>query len=411
MSSGAALSSELDAVAKEYVLLVLALGEHDGDFVDAYHGPAEWREQARTNALTPAQIATASQRLRNELGGIEPDDELVQQRVTLLGKQLLAVQTRAQQLDGVEFSFDQEAQRLYDVLPPSLPQSHFDELLGQLDRLLPGEGSVSQRRNRLQADFEIPTDKLDAVFSEAIAECQRRTQAYIDLPEGERFVVEYVNDKPWSGYNWFQGDAYSLIQVNTDLPIYIDRAIDLACHEGYPGHHVFNTLLERELVEKRGWMEFSVYPLFSPMSLIAEGSANYGIQMAFPGDERERYEAEVLFPLAGLNSERVDEYYAIERLAEQLNHAGNEAARRYLDGDIDAATAQKWLEDYALMSPERAAQRVRFIERYRSYVINYNLGQDRVREYVERGADAASSRWQRFERLLSTPISASMLQQ
>ncbi|NND59304.1 MAG: hypothetical protein HKN49_03470 [Gammaproteobacteria bacterium] len=411
MSSGAALSSELDAVAKDYVLLVLALGEHDGDFVDAYHGPAEWREQARTNALTPAQIATASQRLRNELDGIEPDDELVQQRVTLLGKQLLAVQTRAQQLDGVEFSFDQEAQRLYDVLPPSLPQSHFDELLGQLDRLLPGEGSVSQRRNRLQADFEIPTDKLDAVFSEAIAECQRRTQAYIDLPEGERFVVEYVNDKPWSGYNWFQGDAYSLIQVNTDLPIYIDRAIDLACHEGYPGHHVFNTLLERELVEKRGWMEFSVYPLFSPMSLIAEGSANYGIQMAFPGDERERYEAEVLFPLAGLNSERVDEYYAIERLAEQLNHAGNEAARRYLDGDIDAATAQIWLEDYALMSPERAAQRVRFIERYRSYVINYNLGQDRVREYVERGADAASSRWQRFERLLSTPISASMLQQ
>ena len=36
--------------------------------------------------------------------------------------------------------------------------------------------------------------------------------------------------------------------MNTDLPIYIDRAIDLACHEGYPGHHVYNVLLEKNLV-------------------------------------------------------------------------------------------------------------------------------------------------------------------
>ncbi|HEY7162245.1 MAG TPA: hypothetical protein VH815_13345, partial [Acidobacteriota bacterium] len=40
----------------------------------------------------------------------------------------------------------------------------------------------------------------------------------------------------------------SIIQVNTDLPVTIDRAIDLACHEGYPGHHVLNLLIEKNLV-------------------------------------------------------------------------------------------------------------------------------------------------------------------
>ncbi len=55
-------------------------------------------------------------------------------------------------------------------------------------------------------------------------------------------------------------------QVNTDLPVYIDRAVDLACHEGYPGHHVYNALLEKHLVRDRGWVEFSIYPLFSPQS-------------------------------------------------------------------------------------------------------------------------------------------------
>jgi len=69
--------------------------------------------------------------------------------------------------------------------------------------------------------------------------------AHVELPATERFTIEYVTGKSWSGYNWYQGDYKSLIQVNTDLPIYIDRAIDLACHEGYPGHHVYNVLLEK----------------------------------------------------------------------------------------------------------------------------------------------------------------------
>ena len=42
---------------------------------------------------------------------------------------------------------------------------------------------------------------------------------------------------------------------------------------------------------------------------------------------------------------------------------------------ISAAEAAAYLEKYAMYSPERAKQRVRFIDQYRSYVINYNLGQ------------------------------------
>ena len=39
-------------------------------------------------------------------------------------------------------------------------------------------------------------------------------------------------------------------------------------------------------VRDRGWVEISMYPLFSPQSLIAEGSANFGIDMALPPAER-----------------------------------------------------------------------------------------------------------------------------
>jgi hypothetical protein len=176
----------------------------------------------------------------------------------------------------------------------------------------------------------------------------------------------------------------------------------MACHEGYPGHHVYNVLLEKNLVGDRGWVEFSVYPLFSPQSLIAEGSANYGIDMAFPQNERSRYEKEVLFPLAGLNAAQADRYYRVQELAARISYAGNEAAREYLDGRINADEAVHWLVRFALYSPDRARQRLRFVDKYRSYVINYNLGKDLVAAHIEK-AGQEPERWRRFRDLLSSP--------
>jgi len=202
----------------------------------------------------------------------------------------------------------------------------------------------------------------------------------VQLPDNESFTVEYVTNKPWSGYNWYQGNYRSLIQVNTDLPIYIDRAIDLACHEGYPGHHVYNALLEKHLVRDRGWVEFTVYPLFSPQSLIAEGTANYGIEVAFPGNEREAFEHDVLYPEGGLDPAQAPAYARVQTLVDRLAYAGNEAARKYLNGAFDRKQATAWMAQYAMMPPVRAEQRTRFFDTYRSYVINYNLGKDLVKQ-------------------------------
>ena len=316
-------------------------------------------------------------------------------------------------LKGAKLSFDDESRALYDAVAPTLPESHFQEILDRLAERFPGSGPLVDRYDAFRRNFVIPREKLDAVFQRAIQACRERTVRHMTLPADERFTVEYVTGKSWSGYNWYQGGFRSLIQVNTDLPIYIDRAVDLACHEGYPGHHVYNALLEKHLVKDRGWVEFTVYPLFSPQSLIAEGTANFGIEVAFPGRERVDFERTVLFPAAGLDASRAAEYYDVQAMVEQLAYAGNEAARRYINGRIDAAEATRWLERYALMPRDRAAQRVRFFDQYRSYVINYNLGKDMVRRFIEsRGGtpDKPAKRWEEFEKLISSPRLPSGLQ-
>jgi hypothetical protein len=228
-------------------------------------------------------------------------------------------------------------------------------------------------------------------------------RAQLILPAGEAFTIEYVSSQPWTAYNWYKGGLTSLIQVNTDLPMTVDRALHLACHEGYPGHHVYNTLLEDRLVRGRGCVELTVYPLFSPQSLIAEGSADLGAEMAFPGGDRLAFLRERLFPLAGLDPSTAPQFDAVQTLLAKLQAAGVEVARDYLDGRIDRDVAVNRLTEWALMPRPQAEQRVRFIERYRSYVITYIVGVDLCRAWVEHEAsDGADARWKSFAALLTS---------
>ncbi len=153
-------------------------------------------------------------------------------------------------------------------------------------------------------------------------------------------------------------------------------------------------------------MEFTVYPLFSPQSLIAEGTANFGIEVAFPGGERLAFERDVLFPLAGLDPAEAERWARVQAELKLLAFADNEAARGYLDGHLRRDGAEAFLVRYSLRTPEQAAQRLRFIDTYRSYVINYNLGEHLVRSWVEKQGGTVADparRWAAFVDLISSP--------
>lgn len=406
------LELKMNDIAEDYVKLVLNIGQYDAYFVDAYYGPEEWRSGLKSDlqfdSTAYKNLSSKTDELLNELEslGEYKADELETLRFRYLYKQLLACKTKIFMLNGVLLPFDEETKALYDASAPIHNDKFFQSAITGLDKILPGKGDVAKRLNDFKMKFVIPSEKLEAVFNAAIKESRLRTLNHIKLPEQESFKVEYVKDKPWGAYNWYKGNFYSVIQVNTDLPIYIDRAVDLAAHEGYPGHHVYNVLLESNLAKQRNWAEFKVYALFSPQSLIAEGTANYGIAMAFPGDERIKFEKEVLFPLAGLNPDEADLYYKVIELQKNFSYSGNEAARNFLDGKWTREQTVEWLMKNALRTKDSADKYVSFIEKYRSYVINYNLGMDIVKEYIERNGGTESNsvkRWELFEHLLSTP--------
>ena len=398
-----AQTDSLDAIAKDYVLLQLTIGEKEAGYIDAYYGAPAVQEQARADA--PQQSRTVALKVRAEqfaddgVEGLSMDER----RARFLAAQMTAARTRIRMMRGEQFSFVEEAQGLFGVTPETPPLESFDPVLAEIDALVPGEGPLWQRLDRFNRQFDIPADRLPAVFDAAIAECKRRTLEHLTLPEGESFDLGYVTDKPWSGYNYYKGQYHSRIEINTDLPTRLNRAVDLGCHEGYPGHHVFSALLERDLVNGKGWVEFAVYPLYSPQSLIAEGSANYGIDLAFPGDEQLEFETRVLAPLAGLEGADLATYRKLNAATRALGPARYTISAQYLAGEIDAEKAKALLQQYQLLSPERAAQSLRFTDTYRSYIINYGLGRDMVQASVEKAGPGQAERWARMIRLLSEP--------
>lgn len=407
---------KMNEISKEYVKLVHEIGLYDKDYVDAYYGPEELKisEDKKEDKFPYDKLFKKAIQLHKEVMELDvsKEEKIVSQRRKFFLKQLTAVKARIEMLNGKKFTFDEEAKYLYDVVPPVHTAEYFNETLNELDKVLPGKGNIQERLAKFKAGFVIPKEKLDTVFTTAIKEGRRRTKEKVKLPENENFKIEYVTGKSWGAYNWYKGSAFSLIQYNTDITSYIDRAIDLACHEGYPGHHVYNGLLETELFKKRGWLEFSIYPLFSPQSVIAEGTANFGIEVSFPGEEKINYEKEVLFPIAGIDPAKADLYYKVSELTGKLNFAGNEAARNYIDGKFTKDEARDWLVKYLLMTPERADTRIRFIEKYGAYVVNYNLGMKMVKDYIKRKggtADKPEKRWELFIELLSMPVTPTEL--
>ncbi|WP_071887744.1 hypothetical protein [Rufibacter sp. DG15C] len=409
--------AQLNQLAAQYVRLGLTIGQYDPDFVDAYYGPDSLKPTTHKLPAFPKDslLAQVNSLLTQFKAFDTPEAEPeARTRAQWISQQLVAFGRRIRIVSGETGTFDEESKELFGVEAPHFPEGTFPKIVKQLDNLLPGAGPVQERYQKLASQFNIPKAKLDTVFKTAVAEARRRTLQHFKLPAQESFVIEYVTNKPWSGYNWYKGNLKSIIQVNTDLPKSINDAILLACHEGYPGHHVYNALLEKNLYQDKGRLEISLYPLFSPQSFIAEGSANYGVSVAFPAAEHQRYAREVLLPLAGLDTTHLSLYYKASALMGKLNYVRNDVGRKLLAGTISDAQAAKQLVEEGLYEKASAAKSVDFIKKYRSYVINYNYGQDLVKQYIEAQGGTASAtdkRWQLFGELLSNQVTPSQLLQ
>lgn len=402
----------LNPLAEQYVRLSLEIGTHEAGYIDNYYGPPEWKTEAEAHPRGLPELKAAVDALRTQVdaAATQAHDNMVRRRARTLSAYLVSARTRMNMMEGAREPFVEEAEHLFALRPEIVPLEHFDPVLARIEALVPGPGSLADRVGAFQRRFQVPPERREAVMNEAIAECRRRTLAHIALPENERFEIEFVTNEPWGAYNYYQGNNHSLIQVNTDLPLAIGSTIGYGCHEGYPGHHVQGIYAEK-LYRERGWVEYSIMPIYSPQGPLNEGGGNYGIDLAFPGDEQLVFMRDTLFPLAGLDPSTAAAYRQMSEATSTLDAAARTIEAQYLDGQINRARAIELLQHYVLSSPDQAAKTLQFADHYRSYIINYSSGKDVVRGYAERAGPDAASHWAAYLRTLTEPTLPSDLQQ
>ena len=387
----------LDPLAESYVKLVLAVGRHDPIFVDAFYGPDPWKAEAESGAPVPLPDLLA--RSRDLLGRVRgaggPED-----RRRFLEKQLVAVEAHLRRLSGETLGLADECRALFDAYPARHAVAEFEAAHRELERLVPGPGSLGERIEAMRRAVYVPKDRIEAALRAALDAARTANAPFLRLPDGESFEAVIVTKQPWGAYNWYLGNYKSRIELNTDLPVELNNLLGTMCHEGYPGHHVYNVLHEQALVRERRWIEHTVYPLYSPESVLAEGTANVGIDIVYTDDERRRVLTEVLAPVAGVPAEAVLAADRIRDAARPLKYVNGEAAFMLLDEgkpeDEVVAFSRRW----NLTTEERARKSMQFARTYRSYVFNYSLGEDLVRSWIGDGPD----RRERFYDLLRRPV-------
>lgn len=396
--AGSKSPDSVDAVANEYVRLALALGERDTDSLDFAVTPQEWKDEARRAYLPLAQIETRARALRERDLSL-PASEETKGRREFLAAQLGALAARAWMLQGKRQEFDAEAQSLFDVARlPDTYEAQRRELRAKVHALLPpatkaGEDDA-QRYARYSAPFAIPPQKLAVVMRAALAQCRARTMEHFALPAGESIELELVRDKPWAAFSRYMGHGHSVIQLNADLPMTVDDALELACHEGYPGHHVFNTLRDAALVQEKLWPEAEVQLTFSPQSHVSEAAAAYAPELALSSADRVRIVREVLMPLAGVKARDVERMVALNALVRQLDSAEPGIVRDYVDGRLEFVRAEQALERESLMANSEAL--LLYVNEYRSYMLAYTDGPRRVAAEVGSG----DARWKAYEGMM-----------
>lgn len=392
----------IDGLAQDYVILALEIDAHESGYVDAYYGPEALRESARRNPRERGELKVEADRIVAALAPFAQAGGEQGQRARVMAANTSSARFRLDMIDGKRVPFVDEAEALFALRPKLRPLSDFDGALARIEALVPGPGTLAERVGAFRAQYSVPADRLADVMQAAIAECRKRTAAHIPLPAGENFSMSLVNDKSWGAYNYYKGGNQSEIEVNTDLPVSIGNVLVLGCHEGYPGHHVQGIFNERNY-RTRGWAEYSVMPLYVPAAPLNEGGGDFGVELAFPGAERLKFEMDVLYPLAGLDPNLAPAFDALRKATAELDGALLRISQMHLDGEIDREQAITLGQKYRMASRDVAEQSLRFDAAYRSYVINYSVGEDLVRAYVDRHGSDPDARWAAYVRIMSTP--------
>ena len=402
----------VDPIGRAYLRLAFQIDQLVPGFIDAYFGPPEWRTADEADgAIPPDDLHHNAEALLRDIATIS--DELRREWLT---QQVTAMLATLRRVEGETLPFEEELRLVYDIHPQWTDEREFDDAQRVIGDLLPGAvetqpaaSLLADRQEAWDARFDVPKEKLLPLLTACCDEAQRRTRQLFALPEGERVVLQIVQDKPWAGYNWYLGDYGSRVDVNTDLPVRANSMVGLMTHECYPGHHTEHTVKEQKLYRQQGHAEACVELINAPECVISEGIADLAEEIIFAESELKAWLRTEFYPrVDAQRAADVERDRAIAMARRKLRSIGGNAAfLLHRDGASEQSVVE-YIQRYDASTEKRARQLYHFIAEplYRSYIFTYHYGYELLSRYI-----ATGDRIARFRTLLEQPLVPSRIEQ
>lgn len=400
-------NTEINGVAEEYVRLALEIGRYDPVYIDAYFGPEELiPEPIPEDSIVEfpsGELLEQAESLLIRLHGIDTTglSDLDKMRLRNLEWQLKGVKTKIEIEGGKKLSYDEESLAYFGFIESYKGDEYYLELQTELDSLLPGTGDIPKRYDDYRNQFLVKPENVEALFEDALRTAREITLENIELPGNEDFDVEFITDVSYGGYSEYMGNNKSHLTINTEY-YYPDFNLGLAAHEAYPGHHVRGCLFDNNLVKKRGWVEFTVFLLYGPSSVLDEGCADLAEDMIMSPEQQIDYLKKSL-NMMGMDTLEAERYYHINKLRTDISRSSIETYRLYLDGKLDRDSALTRLANISLSShPE---QSLKFAEEFRTYNITYVIGKDIIKDILGEENIGTPEGWRKLVQIHSDPVS------
>jgi hypothetical protein len=396
---------ESDALIREYLLLGLRFDRVESGYVDAFTGDARLRRQVADEPVPdPAELARQAELLSGELSRGSALDKA---RADFIRAHLRALACAGRKFAGHPVGFVDEVADYFDVRVAKGDPDHYREAHRKLDEALGGTGPLADRMRAYRTAEEIPPERLAECIDAFSSALRDRVRATYPLPEGEIVVYEIVTDKPWSGFNYYDGNFRSRVAVNADIKQQMSNLPRLVAHESYPGHHTEHCRKEAGLVERKGQAEQTIFLVNTPQCLMAEGLADLALYAAI-GPRWGAWAAEIYADLGlRFDGERAE---AVAEASAALADVRQDAALMLHDEHRGADEVAAFLKRWLLVDDARVRQMLRFLSSplWRAYISTYVEGYRLLRGWLDARPDGVGLA-ERFTRLLDEPLIPSAL--
>jgi hypothetical protein len=398
----AAAAPTLDSLADDFVVVAMASEKIAPDVVGTAVNLSDWAGRKRVKPTSRYNAVAELKRIVLAIDAMPmPADkyQAMRQRGLRVKAVSLASQLQPRQLAALPVA--EQVRRLYGFEPVFRPLTDYDAAIEKFATEMPGSGSLYDRINAMKARAMVPPDRIEPVVRAAVAECRKRTASHLRMPK-EELAISFPADSLVPAQSNYTGGGKGAISVSSTIPADVDRLLQTACHEAYPGHHTHSATLDERLWTERKWPETGVFLSYSPVFPVSDAISEYGVGLVFPLDERMRFEREVLYPLAGLTMQDEAGWRALISARSSVLGATSTIIRDYLDKKIDDPTAKQLAIRYRLMTPQSADQLLKMAKAFGPDLLASDQGWLAIDRAFE--GKPVEEKWRLLQRMEEEPM-------